>query len=129
VTYTITPASVNFSIWDTTDTTEYVSGTLATNTLYIYFGGPIVFAGITGNLTGITTVTPTPTNASLVALETAGQGSVLLTLGQNIDPYLDTATATAGDLSGSVTVSVTPEPATLALTGLGIMALFIRRKK
>ena len=128
VTYAVTPASVAFSIWDTSDTIEYVSGTLATNNLYIYFGGPIVFAGITGNLTGITPVTAT-SNADIVALETAGQGSVLLTLNKNIDPALDTDTATSGDLSGSVDVSVVPEPATLALTGLGVMALFIRRKK
>jgi hypothetical protein len=74
-------------------------------------------------------VTATPGNTIINNLESAGQASVLLTLGQNIDPYLNTATATTGDLSGSVTVSPVPEPATLALTGLGVMALFIRRKK
>ncbi len=130
VTYTsVTPASVAFSIWDPTDTIEYLTGTLATNQLYIFYGGPVVFAGITGNLTGVTTVTATPTNPSLVALENAGQASVLLTLNQNIDGALTTHTALSGDLSGSVDVSAVPEPATLALTGLGVMALFIRRKK
>jgi hypothetical protein len=130
VTYTtVTPASVVFSIWSPGATTEYLTGNLATNQLNIFFGGPIVFSTLTANLTSITQVTATPGNTIINNLESAGQASVLLTLGQNIDPYLNTATATTGDLSGSVTVSPVPEPATLALTGLGVMALFIRRKK
>ena len=131
VTYGVTTASVTFQIWDPSDTIEYISVTLATtNPISIYHGGPLIFDGtdFPANLSGITLVTAT-TNADLLALQAAGTAGVEVTLNRNIDSQLSGGTAVSGDLSGSIDISQVPEPATLALTGLGVMALFIRRKK
>jgi hypothetical protein len=131
VTYGVTTPSVIFQIWDPTDTIEYLTATLATNTISIYHGGPLVFDGstFTANLSSVSLLNGGSSNADLAAIHTAGSAGVTLTLNRNIDAQLSGHTAVSGDLSGSVDVSVVPEPATLALTGLGIMALFIRRKK
>lgn len=130
VTYAVTTPSVTFQIWDPTNTIEYLSGTLATNAVSIYHGAPLIFDGTDNpaNLTSISLMNGA--NApDLLALAAAGSAGVELTLGRNIDTQLNNGTAVSGDLSGSVVATQTPEPATLALTGLGIMALFVRRKK
>jgi len=130
VTYAVTTPAVAFQIWDPTDTVEYLSGTLATNIISIYHGGPLIFDGstFTANLTNISLMNGT-TNADLLVLAAAGSAGVELTLNRNIDAQVSGGTAVSGDLSGSIDVAQTPEPATLALTGLGLMALFVRRKK
>jgi hypothetical protein len=84
------------------------------------------------NLTGVTLLNATTAPAALVAFSqealASGGAAVTLTLPFNLDPSLHTThTAVNGDLAG--VVDAAPEPATLALTGLGLMALFVRRKK
>jgi hypothetical protein len=127
--YSVTPASVAFEILS--GATPLLTATLATNSLSTYDGGPLVliFNGTPSNLTGISLTTAGQAVPTLVSLQAAGSDGVTLTLDQNIESQLASGTAVSGDLSGSVVGTSTPEPATLALTGLGLMALFIRRKK
>ena len=132
--YAVTTPSVTFGIFSPDGLTQYISGTLATNAISIFGGVTSVFDGTDNptNLTSVALLNAGTAPATLVSLYQAAQESggaaVTVSLPFNIDPSLHTThTAMSGDLSG--VVDTAPEPATLALTGLGVMALFIRRKK
>lgn len=131
--YSVTTPSVAFAIYDPTGTTQYISGTLNTNTIAIFGGVTSIFDGTDNptNLTGVTLMNAGTAPATLVSFSQAAQlsggAAVTVSLPFNLDPNLHFATATSGDLSGKI--DAVPEPATLALTGFGLMALFVRRKK
>ncbi len=132
--YTVTPATVTFQIWNPAGTVEYISGTLHTNNISIFGGVTSVFDGTDNplNLTGVTLLNAGSAPATLIAFSqdaiADGGAAVTVTLPFNLDPNLHTThTAKSGDLAG--VVDAAPEPATLALTGFGLMALFVRRKK
>jgi hypothetical protein len=135
--YTVATPSVTFGIFSPDGLTQYISGTLATNNISIFGGVTSVFDGDNNptNLTNITLLNAGTAPAALVSLYQAGQdnggAAVTVSLPFNIDPNLHTThAALSGDLAGKVdAVLVVPEPTTLALMGLGLMALFVRRKK
>lgn len=132
VTYNVTTPTATFTIRDSNGF-QIFQGTLATNQIVIFGGVTSIFNGSTlpADLTNfIDTTDPSlATDSETRSLELAGSAGVTVTIPFTIDANLSGNVPVTGSLSGTVNTTPTPEPATLALTGLGLMALFIRRKK
>jgi hypothetical protein len=131
VTYGFTVDTAAFGIWDATQTTQYIAGTLTVGNLVIV-NGTGVNLDVDGDLSDITGITAmnNPTAQTLLDLAAAGHAafSLVLTIDPliNFDALIQSSGAGDGPTAGSIAV---PEPATIALLGFGLATILTRRRR
>jgi hypothetical protein len=131
VTYGFSVDTAAFGIWDPTLTTQYIAGALTVGNLVIVNGTGVTLDADSDldDITGLTAMN-NPAAQTLLDLASAGQAGFTLALTidpmLNLDTLIQNSAAGAGPAAGSVAI---PEPASMALLGFGLAAIFVRRRR
>jgi len=131
VTYGFAVDTAAFGVWDATQTTQYIAGTLTVGNLVIVNGTGVNLDADSdlSDITGITAMN-NPTAQTLLDMAAAGHAafSLMLTIEPlvNCDGLIQSSGTGDGPTAGSIAV---PEPATIALLGFGLATILARRRR